>query len=52
VTALGPLTATKGKLDVIADIDIGYPESLDEDLIRTLRENFYKERFPSDRRIY
>ncbi|CAG8285280.1 unnamed protein product [Penicillium salamii] len=30
----------------------GHPEPLDEELIRSLRENFHKERFPSDGRIY
>lgn len=35
-----------------ADTDQGHPGSLDQELIRTLRENFHKERFPCDGRIY
>jgi hypothetical protein len=37
---------------VFADAHAGHSESLNEDLIRTLRENFHKERFPCDGRIY
>lgn len=37
--------------EVFADAHAGHSESLNEDLIRTLRENFYKERFPCDGRI-